>query len=160
MMGLRIPVTQYCLGLFFIVAVLTGCNTLDVYEKTTAFATHSWSSNDSAKFNFIIKDTSAPYNLMMVLRHEDLYGYKNIWLSIKVIGPDSSFTIKREFTLADNSKWFGSSIDDIVEHRIKFNTQPIPLKKGNYSFVIRQEMREDPLLHVLNAGIRIEKFKQ
>lgn len=159
MRDLSSSILKYTVVLFFVAGFLIGCNTLDVYEKTVAFPQHSWNSKDSATFNFSVSDTTSPYNLIMVLRHEDLYEYKNIWLSITIIGPDSSFNIKREFTLADNSKWLGSSMDDVIEHRMKFNASPIPLKKGNYRFIVQQAMREDPLQHVLNAGIRIEKFK-
>ena len=148
-------------SIVFIVAVyfLTSCNTLDVYEKTAAFSSHEWKSAQILPFTFTIADTSAPYNFYVVIRHEDSYRYKNIWLNIQVKDPDSTYTIKREFPLADNTKWLGTGMDDIIEHRITFNTLPIHLKKGNYTFSLQQIMREDPLQHVLNAGIRVEKAK-
>ena len=125
-------------SIVFIVAVyfLTSCNTLDVYEKTAAFSSHEWKSAQILPFTFTIADTSAPYNFYVVIRHEE-----------------------REFPLADNTKWLGTGMDDIIEHRITFNTLPIHLKKGNYTFSLQQIMREDPLQHVLNAGIRVEKAK-
>jgi gliding motility-associated lipoprotein GldH len=147
---------------FFIAALflITSCNTLDVYEKTTAFSSHEWKSNQTLPFTFAIKDTSSLYNFYVVLRHEDSYRYKNIWLNIQVKDPDSTYTIKREFTLADNSKWLGTGMDDIIEHRMVFNSIPISLKKGDYTFTLQQIMREDPLQHLLNAGIRVEKAKR
>jgi gliding motility-associated lipoprotein GldH len=148
-------------SIIFIAALflIASCTTLDVYEKTVAFASHEWKSNQSLPFTFQITDTSAPYNFYVVLRHEDGYRYKNIWLNIQVKDPDSTYTIKREFALADNTKWLGTGMDDIIEHRITFNTIPIHLKKGNYTFNLQQIMREDPLQHILNAGIRVEKAK-
>jgi gliding motility-associated lipoprotein GldH len=137
--------------------IIYGCTTLDIYEKSIAFPQHSWSSNDTASLSFSITDTAAFYNLYVVLRHEDAYGYKNIWLNIQVKGPDSTFAFRREFTLANNIKWLGSSMDDIIEHRIVFNTVPLKLKKGLYVFSLQQAMREDPLQHMLNTGIRVEK---
>ena len=139
--------------------VFNSCNTLDVYEKTVAFPKHNWSSSDTTSFNFQITDTSSLYNLFVVIRHEDAYAFKNIWLNIKVKTTDSAYTIKREFQLADNSHWLGAAMDDIIEHRIRFNASPIQLKKGNYTFTLQQVMREDPLLHLMNAGIRVEKAK-
>jgi len=50
-------------------------------------------------------------------------------------------------------------MDDIFEDRIIFNPLPIHLKKGKYVFELEQVMREDPLEHLLNAGIRVEKVK-
>jgi hypothetical protein len=61
-------------------------------------------------------------------------------------GPKENITIRREFVLADNKQgWLGSSMDDIIEHRIPFNNKPAALHKGTYSFTLQQEMRENPL---------------
>ena len=141
------------------VFLIVSCNTIDVYEKTTAFPAHEWKAADAPSFSFVIKDSGTQYNFYMVLRHEDAYRYKNIWMNVQVKDPDSTYTIKREFMLADNTKWLGSGMDDIIEHRIAFNASPLTLKKGNYTFTLQQTMREDPLQHVLNAGIRVEKLK-
>lgn len=149
------------LSLFFIATLvfLASCTTLDVYEKTAAFPSHKWSNTQLLPFTFTIKDTTTPYNFYVVIRHEDAYNYKNIWLNIRVKDPDSTYTIKREFILADNTKWLGTGMDDIIEHRITFNPIPIHLKKGNYTFTLQQIMRDDTLQHLLNAGIRVEKAK-
>jgi gliding motility-associated lipoprotein GldH len=144
---------------FVVIVFLASCNTLDIYEKTKAFPEHEWKSSEKPSFTFNIEDTTTLYNMYVVIRHEDAYGYKNIWLNVLVKDPDSSYTIKREFTLADNTKWLGTGIDDIIEHRIIFNGIPISLKKGIYTFTLEEIMREEPLQHILNAGIRVEKVK-
>ena len=144
---------------FVVILFITSCNTLDVFEKTKAFPEHEWKSSEKPSFNFTISDTTSLYNMYVVIRHEDAYRYKNIWLNVQVKDPDSTYTIKREFTLADNTKWLGTGIDDVFEHRIIFNGLPISLKKGNYTFTLEEIMREDPLQHILNAGIRVEKVK-
>lgn len=141
----------------FIVLFAASCTTLDVYEKSKQFPTQTWSSKDSANFKFEITDTNNYYNFYLVLRHQEKYSYKNIWLSLNVISPKDTSNFKREFTLADNSKWLGTTIDDITDHRIIFNPQPIKLKKGIYSFSLKQIMREDPLPNILSAGIRLQK---
>ncbi|MBC7586816.1 MAG: gliding motility lipoprotein GldH [Chitinophagaceae bacterium] len=143
----------------FIVIIFSSCGSIDVYEKTKAFHQQEWSSKDTATFSFDINDTASRYKIYMVLRHGDAYRKKNIWVDITVHAPDSTYKIKREFNLADNTHWLGTAMDDIVEHRISINAQPVALKKGKYSFVLQQAMREDPLEHVLNAGIRVEKMK-
>ncbi len=145
--------------ILFVLFIATSCTTLDVYEKQAAFTQHVWKSKETPSFTFAIKDTTVAYNLFLVIRHEDAYHFKNIWLNIIVKDPDSTYTIKREFMLADNTHWLGTGMDDIIEHRISFNQLPINLKKGNYTFTLQQIMREDPLQYVLNAGIRIEKMK-
>ena len=142
-----------------ILLTISSCTTLDVFEKTVPFSNQAWSSNTTPTFTFNIADTSSTQNFYLVLRHTHQYPYKNIWLEITIKSPYDTSIIKKEFTLADNSKWLGgvTTIDDIVEHRILFNPQPIQLKKGNYSFTLKQIMRDDPLPFILNAGIRVQK---
>jgi hypothetical protein len=147
------------LFIFFITSI-ASCTTLDVYEKTKPFSKQEWSSIDTTSFKFDIIDTNSFYNFYFVLRHQEKYPYKNIWLSLTVKDPDTTSIIKREFGLADNNKWLGSTIDDITDHRIIFNPQPIKLKKGSYSFTLKQIMRDDPLPNILSAGIRVQKVGQ
>lgn len=146
---------KWLLILFF----LTGCTTLDIFEKTTTIPNQKWYSKDTCDVNFNVTDTSSYYKFYFVIRHHQQYPYKNIYVQINVTQPDTSFSFIREFELADNSKWLGSTIGDVVEHRLLFNNQLGKLKKGNYAFKISQIMREDPLPYVFNAGIRIQKEK-
>lgn len=139
--------------------LLASCGSIDIYEKTKAFPDHEWKANDSASFTFDIADTTKAYKVYFVLRHEDAYQKKNIWVDITIKGPDTTLNIKPEFNLADNTRWLGSAMDDIIEHRISLDPKPRMLKKGQYVFTIKQAMRENPLQHVLNAGIRVEKAK-
>ena len=166
--NLQIPVLYICkkplLNKFFYILLigvfLASCQTIDIYEKTTFFPSHSWKSDVKPSFTFEITDTTSLYNIFLVLRHEDAYNYNNIWVNLVVKGPTEEVTIRREFILGNNRQgWLGSGMDDIFEHRIPFNDKPAPLHKGRYTFTLQQDMREDPLDHILNAGIRVEKVK-
>jgi gliding motility-associated lipoprotein GldH len=147
------------IALLAVFIMVTSCNSIDVYEKTNVFPQHEWKGNQLQSFTFNITDTISSYNLYVVFRHEMAYRYKNLWLNVKVKDPDSSYSFKREFTLANNKDWLGTGMDDIIDHRIIFNQAPIHLKKGVYTFILQQIMREDPLQYALNAGIRVEKVK-
>lgn len=140
---------------------LAGCEKINIYEKSAIFETHNWRSSEKPSFSFEITDTTALYNIFFVIRHEDAYNYNNIWVNLTMKGPVDVVTVRREFVLANNRQgWLGSGMDDIFEHRIPVNNKPAPLHKGVYTFTLQQDMREDPLEHVLNAGIRVEKVKQ
>ena len=84
-------------------------------------------------------------------------------MNLTIQQPDnSSKTEKLEMQLATDSKgWLGTGMDDIFEHRIAVTTlqRPVSLKKGTYRFKLANVMREDPLEHVMNVGIRVEKAK-
>jgi gliding motility-associated lipoprotein GldH len=66
-----------------------------------------------------------------------------------------------EMPLAAKEKgWLGSGMGDLFEHRIPITLDPTKFstsKTGTYRFTLEHIMREDPLQHILNAGIRIEK---
>jgi len=150
--------------LFFILTIflLPACHPLDVYEKTEPFPNHAWSSNNRLTFEFTITDTAARYNLFVVIRHLDAYHWNNIWLNVTTIAPgDTAVTQQVNLKLGDNTKgWLGAEMDDIIEHRVLLNATPVKLKQGNYTFILQQVMREDPLQFVMNAGIRVEKVVQ
>ena len=100
-----------------------------------------------------------PYQLFLVLRHNEKYNYNNIYVNVYVKGPgkDSVQKIQQDLVLATNEKgWLASGMDDIYDHRIPLGPEQ-SLKAGNYQFTIEQIMRENPLKNVLNVGIRIEK---
>lgn len=148
--------------LFIIISsVLAACGTLDVYEKTVAFSQHEWKNTEKPSFTFAIDDTTSAYKIYVILRHEDAYHFNNIWLNITTQAPkDSAKTQLVNVTLADNTKgWLGTGMDDVFDHRALITRTPVKLKKGNYTFVLQQNMREEPLQFVLNAGIRVEKVK-
>jgi hypothetical protein len=48
-------------------------------------------------------------------------------------------------------------MDDVFDHRIRITQQPVRLVAGEYTFILRQIMREDPLQKLLQAGLRVEK---
>lgn len=147
--------------LIFIIAVVS-CNTIDVYEKTKAFHSQSWKDSERPSFAFDIKDTASLYNIYVVLRHTDAYNYNNIWLNFTSVPPhDTATTQHLDLKLADNKNgWLGSGMDDIFEHRIKITRQPLHLKAGMYNFTLQHIMRQEPLLHVMNVGLRVEKVKE
>ena len=152
---------KYFLSSVFFVLVLTSCTKIDLYEKVAVIPGHEWKSSFKPQFTFSITDTSAAYQLYIILRHNNKYGYNNIWLNLYATAPGEKaekFTL--ELPLANNEGWLGSGMDDIYEHRIALTLDPEKFhfnKAGEYSLALEQIMREDPLANVMNAGLRIEK---
>ncbi len=140
---------------------LAGCNSIGVFEKNVAFKKQEWNGTNKPAFTFTISDTTAAYNIYLVLRHTDAYGFNNIWMKVSRKGPDTTYTQQVDLRLATNSQgWLGTGMDDIWEHRIPITQNATRFRKsGDYEFTLEQIMRQDPLKHVLNAGIRIEKIQ-
>jgi len=138
---------------------LASCTTVDLYEKTISLPDHEWKGSYKPEFDFIIKDSTSLYQVYFILRHTEKYNYKNIWINLYSQPPgDTLHKAQYEITLATNKGWLGSGLDDIYEHRQPLTGQ-VRLKAGTYKLIVENIMREDPLQHVLNAGIRIEKVK-
>jgi gliding motility-associated lipoprotein GldH len=158
--------TPTALSVCFVVlatVLLSSCSTMDTFEKNAEIPNHEWSYSLQPEINFTITDTISPYNVFVTLRHTDAYAYKNIWLYISTRQPgDSSFQKERfELTLQQqNGEWIGTGMSDIWEVRYPLFNNLRFTKSGNYTIRLQQTMRDNPLLHVMNAGIRIEKAKQ
>ena len=150
--------------LFFLVPYtwfLASCTTIDLFEKNVTLPGFKWQNSYKPEFTFVIKDTTARYQLFLVLRHTEKYNYNNIWVNYYYQPPnDTLHKEAREFQLATNEKgWLATGMDDIYEHRIKLAPDAGKLKAGSYKFILENIMREDPLKEVLNVGVRIEKVK-
>jgi len=142
---------------------LSACQTVDLYEQTASIPGHNWKSSFKPSFTFTIRDTTAEYRLFLTLRHLDTYNYNNIYINLytKQPGEDSLRSARYDLKLGnDETGWSGSGMDDIFEHRIPLTPPGMSFrfrKPGDYTYTLEQVMREDPLQHVLNVGLRIEK---
>ena len=144
--------------------LICSCTTVDIFEKNVAIPKYAWSSQ--FKVNLTTEQIMAAisrYNIYVVIRHTDAYRYKNIWLNVEIQSP-GGVTRNQSLDLqlaTDDKGWLGSGMDDVFEHRILITPPQLPelLKKGTYRFRLSNIMREDPLDHVMNVGIRVEKAK-
>ena len=157
----KIALVKKIPGFLLVAMIFSSCQTLDVFEKNVFFPDHQWSAGNKPSFTFAIEDTTVAYHISVIFRHEDAYHFNNLWLNITTQAPgDTARTQLVNITLADNKKgWLGTGMDDVFDHRSRVTRLPVKLKKGNYTFILQQHMREEPLQYVLNAGIRVEKVK-
>ncbi len=138
-----------------------ACSPIDIFEKNVAVPNFAWSADFKPEISFEVTDTTARYTIYVVLRHNDAYRYKNIWINVHMTEPSGTTRSEAlELRLATDEKgWLGSGMGDIWEHRIPITPpqDPKSLHAGTYTFRLENIMREDPLRHVMNVGIRLEK---
>ncbi len=141
-----------------IILSFTGCGKVDLYEKNAAIPGHDWKAGYKPTFTFEISDTTVDYQLLFVIRHREKYKYNNIWINLYAQPPgDSLRRVSFELQLATNERgWLATGMDDIYEHRIAL-TDISAFRSGKYTFQLEHIMRDDPLEHVMNVGIRLEK---
>jgi len=150
------------LTLFSIVSWLSCTPPTGVFEKDIALPRQEWASGFRPTFTFNIsdQDTAWRYNVYIVFRHTDAYNYNNIWIrgTVRMPGDSIARSDRYDLPLANNEKgWLGSGMDDIYEQRVWVHQSTKFNHPGTYSFTLEQIMREDPLKHVLNVGVRIER---
>jgi len=139
-----------------------SCTETGLYEKVVFMPENHWSIAQSPEFNFEITDTSANYLVYFLFRHPDAYEYNNVWIRLtsKLPGDSVERTERFDIPLAANNHWLGSGMDDIFDHRVLLYKEPVRfIKPGKYSIHINHDMRIEPLDHVFNVGLRLEKLK-
>lgn len=145
----------------FLCALLAACEQLPVAEKTVAFTRHEWAASYKPWITLEVNDSTSLYNLFAVVRHGSAFGYNSLLIDYTYITPgDTARQIKVNLPLGDNHRWFGDTLGEIVETRIKVNARPVKLKSGNNIFVLQQLMPGDALKHILNIGVRVEKVNR
>lgn len=158
---------RYVLGCIlsgiFLAFISSGCRQslrLNTYERHVSIPKYSWDYDFRPSFSFQIKDTAARYNLFVTIRHADDYPFSNIWLLISS-GPEGHKPREQrvELPLADaEGRWLGSGMDGIYDHRIPIQRHARFDKAGTYVFSFRQDMRSNPLQHIMSVGLRVEKI--
>lgn len=149
------PVLAICL-------CIASCGRTDLFEQKESFVQQRWASNNRLQFAYDVTDsTSSYYNIYIIIRHTEKYNYNNIWVNLTFIPPnDSSRSLHLNIPLTDSKGWLGAAMDDVYEQRSLVNKNPIKLSAGTYHLMLQQVMREDPLQHILQAGVRVEKVVQ
>ena len=141
---------------------LASCHESGLYQKVVVIPQHQWETSFQPSFAFEIKDTTSRYQVYLIVRHADAYEYNNLWVRLHSMLPgENSWRSERfEITLASQDKWLGSGMDDIFDHRVLLYRDPVKFSKpGLYQIRIEQHMRIDPIEHIFNIGIRVEKIK-
>lgn len=149
--------------LLFCFLLLASCGPINVFEKNVAIPKHQWEGSFRPVLTFDITDTTSLYNVFVVIRHQNAYGYNNIWIRGSVQEPGDTAIKSQQYDLKlanDETGWLGKGMDDIFEHRILIQERTRFLRSGEYRFTLEHVMREDPLQHVMNVGLRIERTPQ
>lgn len=145
----------------FALLLLIGCLQQELFEKNIEIPAFQWSPNFTPEINFTISDTASAYRIFFIVRHTNAYRYNNIWIKLSSIAPGEKKVQVQQFDLplASADKWLGIGMDDVFEHRILLYNEPVKFKNfGKYSITIAHIMRDNPLLYVMNVGIRLEKI--
>ncbi|MCU0422822.1 MAG: gliding motility lipoprotein GldH [Bacteroidia bacterium] len=143
-----------CLQLF------SSCDHTRVIDEYKNIEQTAWYYKTRLPFDVQIKDTAKMYNILVNLRVGADYKYSNIFMLVHTLNPDKKSDQRRiEIKLADESgKWLGSGLGSVYDYRFPaFRKVKFP-QPGFYRFELEQNMRDDTLMFIHSAGIRVEEI--
>ena len=145
-------------GILLITGIVS-CDRKRVFEAYKTLANNGWNKDSVVIFDVALSDTIRNHNLYVNIRNKGTYPYSNLWLFLSVGSPDGKMiTDTVEFSLAEASgRWKGSGIGDLHDNQILYKSSVYFPHKGNYTFHIKQGMRDNVLPGIRDIGFRIEK---
>jgi len=148
--------------LVFFSFLLYSCeDTVTVMDTNIELNNRNWSYAQKVKVPVNIEAVDIPYNVYLNLRHTADYKYSNIFILIHTTDPKGKKkTERKEFKLAlADGEWLGSGSGSMFSYQFKLKSNYKFPQKGNYIFELEQNMRDNPLNHVIDVGIRVEKAR-
>jgi gliding motility-associated lipoprotein GldH len=146
--------------LFVITFTMISCDSNKVFDQYIEVENATWKRENIAKFSVDIKDTTNAHNLYINVRNKGNYPYSNLYMFVKIEGPDGNFSIDTvNCILADKSgKWLGNGIGDLWDVKVPYIGGFKFAKSGEYQFSFEQAMRvENGLEGITDMGLRIER---
>jgi gliding motility-associated lipoprotein GldH len=147
-----------CWGLVSCLCI-TACQQVSLYERLKNIPSAAWKNGEKLDFSIEIPDTAQSYYIIVTIRHTHEYAYRNLWVKLGLQQPGTDSITYRDFDLplANNERWLGVGMDDVYERRVRLFGKPVRFTStGTAKFTLQQIMRDNPLKHVLQAGIRVE----
>lgn len=146
--------------LFFLNILLLGmfgCQTDNLIDTNQEMPERNWSYVNKLKADVEIKDQSKAYNLRFKLRHTADYRYSNIFILMHISGPDQPKTTRRyEYKLAEpDGQWLGNGSGNLYDYSLPLLSDFHFPKAGNYTIEVEQNMRDNPLKEISDAGITV-----
>jgi gliding motility-associated lipoprotein GldH len=146
----------WCFAFTTLVGV-SGCHTNNLIDVNVGMPARNWSYENKVKAVVDIKDANKTYAIYLRLRHTSDYNYSNIYVLFRLKGPGSIKKLTRyEYKLAEaDGQWLGSGSGNLFTHDLPLLTNykfPAP---GKYEVSIEQNMRDNPLKEVSDAGLSI-----
>ncbi len=152
-------ITRYWLFLMIIGVIQACTDTQTLVDDNFVLPGRNWSYVEKVQIPVNIENADIRYNLYFNLRHTSDYKYSNIFILIHFISPEGKRTTeRREFKLAlPDGQWLGSGSGNLYSYQIPFKRNYKFPVEGKYMIELEQNMRDNPLEYVTDAGIRIER---
>ncbi|MDR0541074.1 MAG: gliding motility lipoprotein GldH [Dysgonamonadaceae bacterium] len=145
-------------ALLCVFGLLSACSQPEVFSEFHSFPYSEWDKKEAIRFEVPVYDISASYDVIIALRNNNAYPFRNIWLFIEYKTPGGSMRADTLCTdLADvYGKWYGKGIS-LYACSFPYQLNVQYPDTGIYTYTIRQGMRADVLEGVSDIGLQISK---
>lgn len=158
----RLNIIKTIAGIVVLFALTSCFDKNAIIDQNSSVEDQNWTYVNKFRFDAPISDAKIPYNIYVNMRVTGDYKYSNMFILLTEVGPDKKSITKRyELTLADkDGAWLGEGSGNLYSYQVQLiHNYKFPAP-GTYSFYVEQNMRDNPLKHVSDVGIRVEKAGQ
>jgi gliding motility-associated lipoprotein GldH len=159
-LGIFLP-SGFRLVLVCIVIVLTSCDRNKFFNEFKHLENDKWPKDQVLSFKVNIEDTISTYRFFLNVRNNTSYQYNNIcfFLTTEFPGGGMSRDTIECLLAAKDGTWLGKGSGRYRDNRIPIRGNIRFPRVGTYILSLNQAMREDVLLGISEAGVRLEKEK-
>lgn len=150
------------LALFSSIVMLLGCDQGTFVDSNMSMPSRNWNYANKVKTTVDVKDVNKPLDLHFKLRITADYRYSNIFVLLHIKAPGKpKRTIRYEYKLAEtDGQWTGSGSGNLFTYTLPLLTNYKFPVAGKYELEIEQNMRDNPLKEVSDAGIKVSEQGQ
>jgi gliding motility-associated lipoprotein GldH len=144
----------------FVISIVIGlqaCNNNALVDTFDQIPNKNWTYIRPIKATVNIIDSTKKYNIYVNFRHTADYKYSNIWLRFHILGPKlKDEPLRQEFQLAlQDGEWLGNGSGNLYSYQLIYKENYKFPTNGKYTIVVEQNMRDNPLKNVSDAGVRV-----
>lgn len=150
-------------GIWLLIAFLyisfCGCDTSSIVDNNIEMPSHNWSYDRKVKAIIDVADPTQPFNIYFRVRNTGNYRYSNIFVLLHISGGGMKKQTRRfQYKLAEvDGQWTGSGSGNLFTTIAPMIVGYKFPNKGKFLLEIEQNMRDNPLHEISDAGIRISK---
>lgn len=153
------------LGVVVLFLMLVACDEHKVYDQYQTQENKAWVLEKPVVFQVDIKDALKKYNVLLNVKTDNDYLYRNLYVLTKVRLPNSTSIIDTlEYEMTDAfGNWLGEGYMDVRNNKLLFLENYEFPEKGIYQFEFSHGMRKrgevegiSELTGITDIGLRIE----
>ena len=141
---------------------LSSCGDPLLLDSFHELPEEGWSYEQVLTDTATIEDSTHYYQLYSNFRLSSDYPYRELYLRIGITSPDGeSRTEVAKLEVTDKAgRWLGSGLGSTLTYQVPVGGKRVFDQMGTYRFTIQQESRNEQLLHVRAAGLRLTKKEE